>query len=153
MGIYKLLTLIYLKINNQFNQNLSACYKVSVEEKVCVKVLASLMSYTSGQIAKMDDEFKSKLAGLDEVLQWKIGDDIALYTVIKDQEITGFDGIADNPTLTFTIEDVKDALRMLTGQVDASELPNVLKMSDPVKAGELNFITETYAKYAEGLRG
>jgi len=112
-----------------------------------------MISYAAGEIAKMDDDFKSKLAGIDEVLQWKIGDDIANYTVIKDQEIKGFDGIADNATVTFEIEDVEDALKMLTGQVDAGELLNIIKFSDPDKAAKLAFITETVAKYAEGLRG
>ena len=126
---------------------------MSVQEKVCVRVLSSMISYTAGEIAKMDDDFKSKLAGIDEVLQWKIGDDIANYTVIKNQEIKGFDGIAENPTVTFTIENVGDALKMLTGQVDAGELLNIIKFSDPEKAAKLAFITETVAKYAEGLRG
>lgn len=126
---------------------------MSVEEKVCVRVLSSMISYAAGEIAKMDDDFKSKLAGIDEVLQWKIGDDIANYTVIKDQEIKGFDGIADNATVTFEIEDVGDALKMLTGQVDAGDLLNIIKFSDPDKAAKLAFITETVAKYAEGLRG
>jgi len=126
---------------------------MSVQEKVCVRVLSSMISYTAGEIAKMDDDFKSKLAGIDEVLQWKIGDDIANYTVIKNQEIKGFDGIADNPTVTFTIENVGDALKMLTGQVDAGELLNIIKFSDPEKAAKLAFITETVGKYAEGLRG
>lgn len=126
---------------------------MSVEVKVCVKVLSSMISYAAGEIAKMDDDFKSKLAGIDEVIQWKIGDNIANYTVIKDQGIKGFDGIADNATVTFEIEDVEDALKMLTGQVDAGELLNIIKFSDPDKAAKLAFITETVAKYAEGLRG
>ncbi|MFX1337389.1 MAG: hypothetical protein ACFFDK_02125 [Promethearchaeota archaeon] len=126
---------------------------MSVEEKVCVRVLSSMISFAAGEIAKMDDAFKSKLAGIDEVIQWKIGDDIATYTVIKDQSIKGFDGIADKPTVTFEIEDVGNALKMLTGQVDASELPNIIKFSDAEKAGKLAFITETVAKYAEGLTG
>ena len=126
---------------------------MSVEEKVCVRVLGSMISYAAGEIVKFDDDFKSKLSGIDEVLQWKIGDDIANYTVIKDQTIKGFDGIAENPTITFTIEKVEDALKMLTGQIDASELLNVIKFSDAEKAAKLAFITETVGKYAEGLRG
>ena len=126
---------------------------MSVEEKVCVRVLSSMISYAAGEIAKFDDEFKGKLAGIDEVLQWKIGDDIATYTVIKDQEIKGFDGIADNPTVTFEIENVGDALKMLTGQTDASEFINIVKVSDANKAAQLVFIMETVGKYAEGLGG
>jgi hypothetical protein len=126
---------------------------MSVEEKVCVRVLSSMISFAAGEIAKFDNDFKSKLAGIDEVLQWKIGDDIATYTVIKNQEIIGYDGIADNPTVTFTIEDVGDALKMLTGQVDAGDLLKIVKFSDADKAAKLAFITETVAKYAEGLTG
>jgi len=126
---------------------------MSVEEKVCVRVLSSMISYAAGEIPKFDNDFKSKLAGINEVLQWKIGDDIANYTVIKDQTIKGFDGIADNPTVTFTIENVGDALKMLTGQIDASEVLKIIKFSDAEKAAKLAFITETVGKYAEGLRG
>ena len=49
---------------------------MSKEEKVCVRVLGSMISYIAGEIAKFDNEFKSKLKGLNEVIQWKIGDDI-----------------------------------------------------------------------------
>ena len=126
---------------------------MSTEEKVCVRVLGNMMAYAAGQIVQLDDDFKSKLAGIDEVIQYKIGDDIFFYTVIKDQEINGFEGEASNATLSFEIEDVTKALKLFTGQIDASELPSIMKMSDPVKAGELAFITETVAKYAEGLGG
>ena len=126
---------------------------MSVEEKVCVRVLSSMISYVAGEIAKFDDAFKGKLAGLDEILQWKIGDDIASYTVIKDQTIQGFDGIADNPTVTFEIESVTDALKMLTGQTDPLEFVNIVKVSDPDKAAKLTFIMETVGEYAQGLGG
>ena len=126
---------------------------MSTEEKVCVRVLSSMISYIAGEIAKFDDDFKGKLAGLDEVLQWKIGDDIASYAVIKDQKIQGFDGIADNPTVTFEIENVVDALKMLTGQTDPLEFVNIVKVSDPDKAAKLTFIMETVGEYAQGLGG
>jgi hypothetical protein len=126
---------------------------MSTEEKVCVRVLSSMISYAAGEIAKFDDDFKGKLAGLDEVLQWKIGDDIANYTVIKDQNIQGFDGIADNPTVTFEIENVVDALKMLTGQTDPLDFVNIVKVSDPDKAAKLTFIMETVGEYAQGLGG
>ena len=126
---------------------------MSVEEKVCVKVLGSMISYAAGEIAKFDSEFKNKLKGLNEILQWKIGDDIAMYTEIKNDTIKGFDGVAANPTVTFAIEDVGDALKMLTGQVDASEFINIVKVSDADKAAKLAFILETVGSYAEGLGG
>ena len=110
-----------------------------------------MISFAAGEIAKFDDDFKGKLAGLDEVLQWKIGDDIATYTVIKDNSIQGFDGIADNPTITFEIEDVGEALKLLTGQTDPLEFVNIVKVSDPDRAAKLAFIMETVGSYAEGL--
>jgi hypothetical protein len=126
---------------------------MSDEEKVCVRVLSSMISYAAGEIAKFDEEFKNKLKGLDEVIQWKIGDDINTYTKIKDQSIKGFDGISENATVIFEIENVSDALRLLTGQIDASELLKIIKFSDANKAAQLSFITETVASYAEGLGG
>jgi len=126
---------------------------MSDEEKVCVRVLSSMISYTAGEIAKFDEEFKNKLKDLDEVIQWKIGDDINTYTEIKDQSIKGYDGISDKATVTFEIENVSDALRLLTGQIDAGELLNIIKFSDANKAAKLAFITETVASYAEGLGG
>lgn len=124
---------------------------MSIEEKVCVRVLGSMISYAAGEIAKFDNEFISKLKGLNEILQWKIGDDIAMYTEIKNDTIKGFDGVADNPTVTFTIENVEDALKMLTGQVDANEFINIVKVSDADKAAKLAFILQTVGSYAEGL--
>ncbi len=126
---------------------------MSKEEKVCVRTLGSMMAYAAGQIPKFDEDFKSKLAGLNEVIQYKIGDDIFFHTIIKDQEINGFDGEASNPTLTFEIEDVSQALKLFTGQIDAGELLNVVKFSDPNKAASLSFIMETVGKYAEGMGG
>ena len=126
---------------------------MSDEEKVCVRVLSSMISYAAGEIAKFDEEFKNKLKDLDEVIQWKIGDDINTYTEIKDQSIKGYDGISDKATVTFEIENVSDALRLLTGQIDAGELLNIIKFSDANKAAKLAFITETVASYAEGLGG
>ncbi len=126
---------------------------MSVEEKVCVRTLGSMMSYAASQVAKFDEDFKSKLAGLNEVIQYKVGDDIFFHTIIKDQEITGFEGEASNPTLTFEIEEVSKALKLFTGQIDAGELLSVVKFSDPNKAASLSFIMETVGKYAEGMGG
>ena len=125
-----------------------------VEEKVCVKVLSSMIAYASDQISQFDDEFKSKLQGLDEIIQWKIGDDIANYTQIKDSKITFVEGTASNPSLTFEIPNVSDALKMLTGQIDQSEFGNIMTIKgDAAKLQELSFIMETVGKYSEGMAG
>ncbi len=126
---------------------------MSKEEKVCVRTFGSMISYALGQITTFDDDFKSQLAGLDEVIQYKVGDDIFFHTIVKNQEITGFEGEASNPTLTFEIEDVGQALKMFTGQIDPTEVLSIMKISDPVKAANLAFILETVGKYAEGMGG
>lgn len=126
---------------------------MSVEEKVCVKVLGSMINYAAGQIAKFDNDFKDKLKGLNEVIQWKIGDDIAYYTEIKDQDIKGVDGTAPSPTLTFEISDIGVALKLLTAQADMGSLGDVVKVSDPEKAQQLAFILEKVGEYSEGMQG
>jgi hypothetical protein len=124
---------------------------LSVQEKVCVKVLGSMITYATNQIAKIDEEFGEKLKQLNEVTQWKIGDDIAYYTELRNGVITEFEGISDSPTLTFEITDVSKALEMLTGRIDMGTLGTIIKVSDPAKAMELAFVTQTVAKYLQGL--
>jgi hypothetical protein len=124
---------------------------MSIQEKVCVKVLGSMITYATNQIAMMDEEFGNKFKQLNEIVQWKIGDDIAYYTEIKDGKIKEFEGISKAPTLTFEISDVSKALEMLTGRIDTSSLAKVITVSDPMKAAKLAFITQTVAKYLKGL--
>ena len=127
---------------------------MSKEEKVCIKVLASMINYAAGQLAKFDNDFISKLKGLDEIIQWKIGEDIAYYTEIKDESIRGEDGIASNPSVTFEISDISEALNLLTGRADITKMLDKIKMSgDAAKIQQLSFIMETVEDYMEGLTG
>ncbi|MFX0186380.1 MAG: SCP2 sterol-binding domain-containing protein [Candidatus Hodarchaeota archaeon] len=127
---------------------------MSLEEKISVKVLGSMIGYATEQLAIHDEGFKNKLKGLNEVIQWKIGDDIAYYTEIKDESIKANDGISPNPTITFEIEDVSKALSLLTGKIDVAGIAGDMKISgDAAKIQQLGFILETVAEYMEGLRG
>jgi hypothetical protein len=124
---------------------------MSIQEKVCVKVLGSMITYATNQIAMMDKEFGSKFKKINEIIQWKIGDDIAYYTEIKGGNIKEFEGVSEAATLTFEISNVSKALEMLTGRIDSNSLVEVMTVSDPVKATELAFITQTVAKHLQGL--
>ena len=131
---------------------------MSIEEKVSVRVLGAMIGYATEQLAIIDDEFKGKLKGLSEVIQWKIGDDIAYYTEIKDETIKSNDGTASNPTMTFEVPDVSDALALFTqrGDMDIAKIisSGKLKISgDAAKVQQLGFILDTVGKYMEGLGG
>ena len=125
---------------------------MSTEEKVFVKIMSGMMTYAIGQVAQMDEEYANKLKGLDEVTQYKIGDDIAYYTVIKDGKVEGFEGTADNPTLVTEIA-LEDAVKMYSGQADPASLVSKMKFSDANKALELGFILEKVGEYMEGMGG
>jgi len=101
----------------------------------------------------MDSDYANKLKEVNEVIQWKIGDDITYYQVIKDGDIKHFEGVADSPTLTFEIAEVADGLKMFTGQADMTALVSKMKISDPAKALELGFMMEKVGEYMEGMGG
>jgi hypothetical protein len=125
---------------------------MSKEEKVSVKVLLSTINYAIEQIANFDDEFKAKLKSLDEVIQWRVEDDISFYTEIKNGAIKGFEGVSDNPTLTFEFSDAKSALNFLTGRMEITELGDKIKLSgEAAKAVQLSFIMDTLKNYIGGL--
>lgn len=127
---------------------------MSKEEKVSVKVLLSTINYALEQIAKFDDDFISKLKGLNEVIQWKVEEDISFYSEIKNGEIKGFEGTSANPSLTFEIIDVKSALNLLTGRLEIGELGDKIKLTGDIgKAGQLSFIMDTVKNYIGGLAG
>jgi hypothetical protein len=125
---------------------------MSIKEKVCVKVLVSMLNYAASQIAKFNSDFKNKLKGLNEIIQWKIGEDIAYCTEIYDENIRGFEGETANPSITFEISDVSGALNLLTGRADISALTGKIKISgDASKIQQLSFIMETVREYMEDL--
>ena len=125
---------------------------MTTEEIVFVKIMSGMMTYAIGQVAQMDEDYANKLKVLDEVTQYKIGDDIAYYTVIKDGKVEGFEGTADNPTLVTEIA-LEDAVKMYSGQADPASLVSKMKFSDANKALELGFILEKVGEYMEGMGG
>ncbi len=131
---------------------------MSTEEKVCVQVLGAMIGYATEQLAIIDEEFKGKLKGISEVIQWKIGDDIAYYTEIKDQTIKASDGTASNPTITFEVPDVSDALALFTqrGDTDITKIISAGKLKingDAATVQKLGFILETVGEYMQGMGG
>ncbi|MFX1256540.1 MAG: SCP2 sterol-binding domain-containing protein [Promethearchaeota archaeon] len=113
-----------------------------------------MIGYATEQLAIIDNAFKSKLKGINEVIQWKIGDDIAYYTEIKNESIKNVDGTASNPTITFEIDNVSEALNLLTGRTDISDLVNKIKVTgEASKVQQLAFLTETVREYMEGITG
>ncbi len=126
---------------------------MSKEERVCVKVLMSLINYAAKEIAKFDDDYKDRLKGLNELIAWKVGDDISFYTEIKDGDINGSEGTAPtNPTITIEISDAEVALKILTGKQDFNEMGDKVKISGDIKKAEgLNFILDTVKEYLGDL--
>lgn len=131
---------------------------MSKEEKVSVRILGAMIGYATEQLAKIDEEFKGKLKGINEVIQWKIGDDIAYYTEIKDQTVKACDGTASNATMTFEVPNVSDALGLFTqsGDTDITKIISAGKLKitgDAAKVQQLGFILETVGQYMEGMGG
>jgi len=126
---------------------------MSKEEKVCVKVLMNMINYAAKEIAKFDDDYKDKLKGLNELIAWKVGDDISFYTEIKDGDINGSEGTEPiNPTITFEISDAEVALKILTGKQDFNKMGDKVKISGDIKKAEgLNFILDTVKEYLGDL--
>ena len=125
---------------------------MSVKEKVSVKILINIMNYASSQITKFDNEFKSKLKGLEETILWKVGDDISYYTEIKNDTIKGSEGDSDNPTLTFEISDVETALNLFTGKIEIVDSMDKIKIiGNAEKVQKLNFILDTVKEYIGDL--
>ncbi len=113
----------------------------------------SLINYAAKEIAKFDDDYKDRLKGLNELIAWKVGDDISFYTEIKNGDINGSEGTAPtNSTLTFEISDAEVALKILTGRQDINEMGDKIKiLGDIGKAEGLNFILDTVKEYLGDL--
>ena len=132
---------------------------MSLEEKVCMRILMHALYFGMQEIAKFDNDFKSKLAGKNVSMVWKIGDDISFVTEIADGEITGYEGTGpDNPTLKIEIEDAGKGLSMLmqgaegVGSLDLGAMMKEVKVSgDAAKVPELSFMLEGISNYLGGL--
>ena len=122
------------------------------KEEVCVKVLMYVMNYASSEISKFDDVYKSKLAGLTEIIVWKVADNISFITEIKDGNISGSEGSSDNATMTFEIGDVNTALELFTGRIEMDKAMDKVKIiGDAETLLKLNFILDTVKKYIGNL--
>lgn len=134
---------------------------MSKEEKVSMRILMHGINFAAMEIAKFDDDFKSKLAGKNVSMVWKIGNDISFVTEIKEGEIKGYEGAGpDNPTLTLAIEDAGKALSLLTsGGADKAGLnlgsitKDVKISGDAAKIQELGFMLEAITNYLGDIIG
>ncbi|MHA1130972.1 MAG: SCP2 sterol-binding domain-containing protein [Candidatus Helarchaeota archaeon] len=125
-------------------------------KRFAVKILMGAIAYASSQLAELDDSFKQKLAGIDAVIQWKVGD-IKSYTVVKDQKINSkMDAEHDNPTYIITIDDMDIALEMFQGKLDGAKAIQDGKLKvegDTNTALKQMFILEDLADYLRDLTG
>jgi putative sterol carrier protein len=125
-------------------------------KKFAVKMLMGAIAYASGQLAEMEDSFKQKLAGIDTVIQWKVGD-IKSYTVVKDQKIDSkMEAEHDSPTYTITIDDLDTALEMFQGKLEGAKAIQDGKIKvegDANTALKQMFILEDLAEYLGDLTG
>ena len=134
---------------------------MSKEEKVSMRILMHALNFGMQEIAKFDNDFKSKLAGKNVAMVWKIGDDISFVTEIVDGEIKGYEGAGpDNPTLKIEIGDAGKGISMLMsgaeggGSLDLSSMTKDVKISgDAAKIPELSFMLEGIANYLGDMMG
>ena len=134
---------------------------MSKEEKVSMRILMHALNFGMQEIAKFDNDFKSKLAGKNATMVWKIGDDISFVTEIADGEIKGYEGAGpDNPTLKIEIEDAGKGLSMLMsgaaegGALDMGSMMKDVKIAgDAAKIPELSFMLEGIANYLGDMMG
>jgi len=125
-------------------------------KRFAVKMLMGAIGYASGQLAEMEESFKAKLAGVDSVIQWKVGD-LTSYTVVKDQKITSvMDAVHDSPTYVITIKDYETGLDMFQGKVDTAKAIADGKIDIQGDAASVQgqmFILEDLAEYLGDMAG
>ncbi|MFX0071977.1 MAG: hypothetical protein ACFFAO_12885 [Candidatus Hermodarchaeota archaeon] len=125
---------------------------MTTKEKVCVKVLMSMINYATELISTFDEDFQSRLKNQKEKILWKIGEDISFHTIIDNGTIKGAEGTIENPTISFEINDVYTALDLLTRTKAIEEMINEIKIvGDAEKILQLNFILDTVSTYLEDL--
>ncbi len=125
-------------------------------KKFAVKMLMGAIAYASSQLAQMEDSFKKKLAGINAIIQWKVGD-LTSYTIVKDQKIDSkMDAVHDNPTYTISIDDLDTALEMFQGKLEATKAIQDGKIKvegDANTAMKQMFILEDLVDYIGDLAG
>ncbi len=126
---------------------------MSVEEKLCVKILANMLSYATNQIMQIDDEFKEKMSTLNHTIQWKIGNDLNYYSEMKEGKSAMIEGETDNPTITFKVADAEVALKVLGGQAEIDKMDKDVEIiGEASKISELMFVLDTLRKYLGDMR-
>jgi hypothetical protein len=113
-----------------------------------------VINYAANEITKFDEDYRKKLQGLDSSILWKVGRDLTFFTKIKDGIITSGEGEIDNPTIAIDIRDIREALKMLTGQVEFTDMAKKAKIAgDAQKVQQNLFILDTVKNYLGDLTG
>jgi hypothetical protein len=124
------------------------------KEEVVVKIMMQVINFAANELKHIDEDYKNKLQGLEEFIQWKVGD-IAYYVEIKSGEIKGTFGTAPSPSFTFEFKDAEAALEMFSGKLDISDIAKLgdkLKIiGDAKKIQELSFILLSVQENLGGL--
>ncbi|MGQ4873104.1 MAG: hypothetical protein ACP6IY_03425 [Promethearchaeia archaeon] len=125
---------------------------MSIEKIICIKVMMKVITYAANEIAKFNEDYRKKLEGLSDIIEWKVGKDLNFYTEIKDGKISSGEGIKQNPTLTFEINDLDLALKLLTGRENFENLGEKAKIiGDEKKREKFSFILDTIKEYLGDL--
>jgi len=127
-------------------------YKISIEEKVCVRSVMGMMNYATELILKEDVDFKKKIEALNEKIQYKVGDDINYLMTISNGKLTGEFTSDNGATLVFEFDKPGTYLESFTAtEADISKFMDKVKVSDINKANEMIFVTQTLADYLKDM--
>ncbi len=111
---------------------------MDVKEVLQTKVMLYIMGKGLEELSKIDEEFQEEIEDFEAVLQWNVGDNIKMYLDIADGKVTSYlDAEHDDPTVTFTVEDMAKAREILSGEVDGTSayMSGDLKMEGDMQAG------------------
>ena len=112
------------------------------------------INYAANEIAKFDDEYKKKLQGIESIIIWKVGRNLTFYTEIKDGKIMIGEGEKENASFAIEMNDIKMALKMLTGQMGFADMTKIARISgDSQKLQESIFILEAVKDYLGDIIG
>ncbi|MHA1265465.1 MAG: SCP2 sterol-binding domain-containing protein [Candidatus Helarchaeota archaeon] len=109
-----------------------------VKEILQTKVMLYFMGKGLEELSKIDEEFQEEIEDFDATIQWNVGDAIHMYLEIADGKVLAhLDAEAEEPTVTFTVEDYTKAREILSGEVDGTSayMSGDLKMEGDMQAG------------------
>lgn len=110
----------------------------NVKEILQTKVMLYIMGKGLEELSKIDEEFQEEIEDFEAILQWNVGDAIQMYLEFADGKVIAhLDEGADDPTVTFTVEDYAKAREILSGQTDGTSayMSGDLKMEGDMQAG------------------